>query len=62
MNRPTEREFSVGQFLNLAKAVGVSIEELEMIDYSTLMDMVVEKSNDAHDWKELATQEDFDRF
>lgn len=48
--------------MNLAKTVGVTIEELEMIDYSTLMDMVVERSNDAHDWKQLATQDDFDRF
>ena len=42
--------------------VGLSVKDLEFIDYSTFIDMIIERGNDSHQYNTLATQEDFDRF
>lgn len=43
-------------------SVGVSIRDLDLLEYGTIMDMVIEKGNNEHEYKQLATQADFDRF
>ena len=48
--------------MNLIKAIGLTIDELESMDYGTVMDMLIEKGNDGVEYRQLATQEDFDRF
>lgn len=48
--------------MNICRNLGLSLEDLEMIDYGTVLDMMIERSNDDYDYKELATQADFDRF
>lgn len=36
--------------------------DLDELTIGMVNDMFVEKSNDNYDWKEIATQDDFDRF
>lgn len=49
-------------FLLRCTEVGLSMSDLDDLTVGMVNDMFVEKSNDSYDWKELATQEDFDRF
>ena len=42
--------------------VGLSMNDLDELSVGMVNDMFVEKSNDNYDWKELASQDDFDRF
>lgn len=62
MNRPTERRFTVGLYLNICKKLGLSLEDLNHMDYGTVLDMIIERSNDEYDYKQLATQADMDRM
>lgn len=49
-------------FLLRCTEVGLSMNDLDELSVGMVNDMFVEKSNDNYDWKELASQEDFDRF
>lgn len=49
-------------FLLRCTEVGLSMTDLDDLSVGMVNDMFVEKSNDSYDWKELATQEDFDKF
>ena len=49
-------------FLLRCTEVGLSMADLDDISIGMVNDMFVEKSNDNYDWKELASQEDFDKF
>lgn len=49
-------------FLLRCTEVGLSMSDLDDLTVGMVNDMFVEKSNDSYDWKELATQEDFDKF
>lgn len=49
-------------FLLRCTEVGLSMSDLDDLSVGMVNDMFVEKSNDNYEWKELATQEDFDRF
>lgn len=42
--------------------VGLSLSDLECIDYGFVMDIVIESGNDGCEYKQVATQEDFDAF
>lgn len=42
--------------------VGLTLSDLDTIDYGQVMDMVIESGNDSCEYKQVATQEDFDRF
>ena len=44
------------------KELGLSVSELEDIDFGLVADMLVEKSNDEYKYPYKATQEDFDKF
>ena len=44
------------------KELGLSIDELEMIDFSLVQDMLTEKANDDYQYPYKASQEDFDKF
>jgi len=49
-------------FLLRCTEVGLSMNDLDELSVGMVNDMFVEKSNDNYDWKELASQDDFDRF
>lgn len=53
---------SVALFLLRCTEVGLSMADLDELTVGMVNDMFVEKSNDSYDWKEIASQEDFDRF
>ena len=44
------------------KSLGLSIEELESIDFGLVVDMLTEQGNDEHQYPYKASQEDFDKF
>lgn len=44
------------------KELGLSVDDLESIDFGLVQDMLVEKANDEHKWPYKATQKDFDKF
>ena len=46
----------------MVKTLGLSIDELELLEYGVVMDMLTEKGNDDYPYQQLATQADFDRF
>ena len=50
-------------FLLRCVQLGISIRDLELLTIGTVNDMYTESGNDEYKgWKEVATQEDFDRF
>lgn len=44
------------------KELGLTVEELEDIDYGLVEDMLTERGNDKHQYPYKATQDDFDKF
>ena len=42
--------------------MGLSVDELEHIDFGLVSDMMIEKSNDSYEYPYKASQKDFDRF
>lgn len=44
------------------KELGLSVEDLENIDFGLVADMLTEKGNDEHNYPYKATQKDFDKF
>ena len=44
------------------KELGLSINELETIDFGLVADMLTEKGNDEYKYPYKASQEDFDKF
>lgn len=49
-------------FLLRCTEIGLSISDLDLLTVGMIMDMWVEKANDAIEWPELANQDDFNRF
>jgi hypothetical protein len=45
-----------------AKQLGLSLDELEELTVGFVTDLIIEANNDHCEYKELATQEDFNRF
>lgn len=53
---------TLGLFLLRVVQMGLSIADLDGLEYGTVIDMMTESSNDGEDYKYLPTQEDFDAF
>ena len=49
-------------FLLRCLQIGLSLRDLDLLTVGMVNDIFVENMNDDYDYKELATQEDFDRF
>lgn len=49
-------------FLLRAVKLGLSILDLDLLTIGLVNDMYTEKANDEWKYKEVATQDDFDRF
>lgn len=60
--RPTERPMTTGLYLLRCVQIGLSIADLDSLEYGQVMDMITEAGNDSFNYQELATQADFDRF
>lgn len=53
---------TLGLFLLRAVQMGLSIPDLDGLEYGTVIDMMTESSNDGEEYDILPTQEDFDAF
>ncbi len=42
--------------------MGLHIADLDSLEFGTVIDMMTESSNDNHEYKQVATQADFDKF
>jgi len=49
-------------FLLRAFQLGLSMADLDCLEYGAVVDMMTEAGNDGCEYQEIATQEDFDRF
>ena len=49
-------------FLLRAVQMGLTLDDLDGLEYGTVVDMMIETGNDDFTWQTVATQEDFDRF
>lgn len=49
-------------FLLRAIQVGLSMNDLDNLDYGDVIDIIIESGNDHEEYAEVATQEDFDAF
>lgn len=45
-----------------AKQIGLTLSEMEELDEGFITDMIIESNNDQCEYKELASQGDFDKF
>lgn len=53
---------TTGLFLLRAVQMGLSVSDLDGLEYGTVLDMMIEAANDDCAYRQVATQEDFDRF
>lgn len=53
---------TTGVFLLRAVQMGLSMDDLDSLEYGTVVDMMIESGNDDCNYAELASQDDFDRF
>lgn len=60
--RGTERTQTTALFLLRCAEMGLSMDDLESLDVGMVYDMFTERANDSVEWKQLATQDDMDRF
>ena len=59
----TDREMTTLLFLLRCVQLGISIRDLDLLTIGMVNDMFVESRNDEYKgWRQVATQEDFDRF
>ena len=59
----TDREMTTPLFLLRCVQLGISIRDLDLLTIGMVNDMFVENRNDEYKgWRQVATQEDFDRF
>ena len=60
--RLTERPTTTPLLLLSTVELGLSISDWSLLTIGLVNDMFTEKNNDEYRYKELATQEDFDKF
>ena len=49
-------------FILRAVQLGLSIEDLNLLSIGLVNDLFIENTNDEHPYRQIATQEDFDKF
>lgn len=49
-------------FLLRCVELGISVHDLDLLTIGFVVDMWTEKANDGVNYKQIATQEDFDKF
>ncbi len=60
--RKTEREMTTPLFMLRCVQLGLSIADLDLLTIGLVNDMFTESSRDSMEWREEASQVDFDRF
>lgn len=58
----TERPFTTGLFLLRCYQIGLRVSDLADLEMGMVIDMLIESGNDNEKYRQLATQDDFDRF
>lgn len=58
----TERPYTIGLYVLRCYESGLRIADLEELDEGMVLDMLTEAANDQCEYRELASQEDMDRF
>lgn len=53
---------TLGLFLLRAAQLGLSMDDLDSLEAGTVVDMMKEAANDGCEYRQVATQEDYDRF
>lgn len=53
---------TIGLYMLRCKEMGLTIDELENMDYGLVEDMLTEKGNDQYEYPYKASQKDFDNF
>lgn len=53
---------TLGVFLLRAFQIGLTLSDLDGLEYGTIIDMMTESGNDSCEYKQIAGQDDFDRF
>lgn len=49
-------------FLLRSAQIGIPIRDMDLLTIGLIMDMWTEKGNDGVEYRQVATQEDFDKF
>jgi hypothetical protein len=60
--RKTERPMTTALFMLRCAELGLNIADLDLLTIGSVNDMFNEKSRDSMEWKEQASQSDFDKF
>ena len=60
--RKTERPMTTALFMLRCVELGLNIADLDLLTTGSVNDMFNEKSRDSREWREEASQTDFDRF
>lgn len=60
--RPTERPLTIPLFILRCIQIGLTLSDLDVLDEGFILDMMTEAGNDSFNYKQLATQDDFERF
>ncbi len=60
--RATDRDLTTALYILRAVQVGLHVNDLDALDMGDVMDIITESSNDSAEYKQVATQADFDRF
>lgn len=53
---------NTGIFMLRCKELGLSIFELDNLDFGLVVDMLIERNNDEYEYPIKASQSDFDKF
>ena len=60
--RPTERPYNTSVFILRALQAGLRLDDLNAMETGEVTDIVIESNNDHENYRQLATQADFDKF
>ena len=58
----TERPYTTGLYLLRCYELGLTLSELSLLDYGVVTDMLIEKGNDGETYRQVATQDDMNKF
>lgn len=53
---------TIAVFVLHAVQMGLRLEDLDCMEYGTVIDMMIESQNDELNYNTVASQDDFDRF
>ena len=62
LSKPTTRPFNTAVYLLRALQVGLSIQDLSLIEFGEVVDLIIESGNDRAKYEEEATEESIRRL